>query len=1158
MLVNQKGSYRHSEDQLNIPAKANRVLNVVLVGMLLIVLRIWHLAVVQYDEKVEESRKPQRRIVVESAKRATIRDRFNIPLAINKVQYNVAVLYSQLKQIPTAAWETDSSGKRKKVFRRKEYIAALSQLLGKELKMDADRIEDLIHSKASFYHQIPFVLKEDVSELEYYRLKMLEREWLGINVQRTPRRHYPLGKVAGDIIGYMGAINRQEYEKVIREIKALEAYVETIDLGEFVSLPPGMDSSNQVRKRIKDLNALAYTINDSVGKAGIEGRYESTLRGYHGKKIFYSDARGNFFRELPGAREPLSGKRLLLTISAELQEFAEQLLIQNERIRLTRLSHLDAVKQTVLALKQPWIKGGAIIVMEPHSGDLLAMASIPRVDPNDFVSSKNPANKLKKSNIHKWFENEVYLAEVWNQQRLLDREIFDEHLGGFYDEGIVLKWQNYLDLVLEAENPLKKGVLSTGTLKDAIYIQKLVDRLLELTPYKNIYSVFNLIYTGEEHQSYAQKNSSADLEVLENAFTLHFQEVLSIKRKLDVYMQAIKNNYDKVLLLDMLRMLVEADLFSDELVKNVGKQTLSTYKDASSAMVATEEVVKKMAKSIYHETDFKGWRKEKEKEYLKGKRAEEKATKKYAKPYIDYLDALENEMFASFWEKQRWHLITTFLRGDVQSNMESCPSAYIDHMCSWQREIQSGAHREIEWSNAYFTLQEAIKNIPTESIIPYLKTLRSFQDLNRPLLGKYRYLRKNNEQLQLEKHLAAAFYHKFGCGYGRSQAYRQASTQGSIFKLVTAYEALVQRYHKLEEAGKDTSDLNPLEIVDMIFHHGKDQYVGYNADGQPLPRFYKGGRLPRSTHSIGKVDLMKAIETSSNPYFAVLAGDVLDSPQDLAKAAKQFSFGERTGIDLPGEIPGKVPDDLDENRTGLYSLSIGQHTLVVTPLQTTVMLAALANGGAIVKPKIVGALAGREPLRGKDLMSDSSYYPHQQALSLIGIDFPLFTAADAEQQKSLIKYVPSEVKRTLFMPKAVQKMLLDSMCRVVVRSQNDTLISLSRLYSNHPEAISDYVELKNQLVGKTSTAESIENIDLDLTKGTNIYTHVWFGGIAYDHDIIEKKGPQGTYLFLSSFGTPEVVVVVYLRYGGYGKEAAPIAAQMVKKWREIKQKYSKE
>ena len=124
---------------------------------------------------------------------------------------------------------------------------------------------------------------------------------------------------------------------------------------------------------------------------------------------------------------------------------------------------------------------------------------------------------------------------------------------------------------------------------------------------------------------------------------------------------------------------------------------------------------------------------------------------------------------------------------------------------------------------------------------------------------------------------------------------------------------------------------------------------------------------------------------------------------------------------------------------------------------------------------------------------------------------------------------------------------------VVERTQGESLASLSRLYKQAPEAINDYVQLKSQFIGKTSTAESVENIDLELEDGTNIYTHVWFGGVSYDKDILASDH-QHQFLFRDSYGNPELVVVVYLRYGGYGKEAAPVAAQIAKKWKQIKQK----
>jgi len=1157
MIVNRRRSARQPKDHLNISTKANRILNIILVGMILIIMRVWHLTVVQHDEKLEESRKPQRRVVLEPAKRATIRDRFNLPLAINRIQYNAAVLYSQIRQVPSVAWETDSTGKKVKRFKRKEYIGALSQLLGAELSMDSERIEDLIHAKASFYNQIPFVIKEDIAETEYYRLKMLEKDWPGIQVQCIPRRYYMQGKVAADIVGFMGAIGKNEYEAIIHEIKALEDYVDALNEGRDLPLPDGMQTIEQVRRRLKDLQEQAYAVTDSIGKAGIEGRYEGILKGFRGKKSYYSDARGHVLGELPGTREPLSGKRLLLSISSELQKYAEELLIQNENIRLTRLSRLGGEKRTIMAEKEPWIKGGAIVAMDPRNGDIIAMASHPRFDPNDFIfSGDSEISKAKKANVHKWLESESYLAAIWNQQRPLEREAFDIAKGEVYTDEIFLNWHHYLTFILSQDSPLKESVLLNGTIEDACLIQLAVEKVLEFSPEKEAYVLFNYLYKDEKHRPHGKQTPFSDSEGME---ALTFDEDFpAYKNILDQYLGGLNTIYDQVLLVDLMRLAVPADRFSKELLSAVGRQSLSDYKDSSASMVKIYETVKKMTLDLFHDLDFRQWRKLYEKDFLKKKRQEEKTRGIYSKPYIDYLDAMESELFKEFWQTHCWLFFEAFIIDNAKDVVASSPELvpYLEYFKEWHHEIAQGAHQESGWMPSYKRLKSAISGLSPELAIEYFKTLRGFHDLNRPLLGKYRYLRKNPEKIQLEKHLAAAFYPKFGYGYGRSQAYRQAATQGSIFKLITAYEALVQRYRNLADNGKDLSSLNPLEIVDLVYRKGKDLYVGYDAEGKPLPRFYKGGRLPRSLiPKIGKLDVVRALEMSSNPYFALLAGEVLHSPEDLANAARNFSFGSRTGIDLPGEIQGKVPDDLESNRTGLYSFAIGQHTLIVTPLQTSIMLSAIANGGKVLKPKIVDMMAGREPKRGRELVSGYQHFPYQEMLGLIGLDFPIFVATDAEQQGSLLTRIPTEIKNNIFLPDEIRRILLDGMCGVVSRSHGESLGSLVRLYRSDPRAISDYVQLKNQLIGKTSTAESIENIDLDLEKGTNIYTHVWFGGITYSQDVVDSKEHQ--FVFRDSFGDPELVVVVYLRYGGYGKEAAPLAAQVAKKWKEIQKAHQK-
>lgn len=128
------------------------------------------------------------------------------------------------------------------------------------------------------------------------------------------------------------------------------------------------------------------------------------------------------------------------------------------------------------------------------------------------------------------------------------------------------------------------------------------------------------------------------------------------------------------------------------------------------------------------------------------------------------------------------------------------------------------------------------------------------------------------------------------------------------------------------------------------------------------PGYYEfGGRKfhcwERGGH--GHVNLKKAIAQSCNVYFYKLALRL--GVNKMAAMARQFGLGEATGIDLPGEKSGIVPDKAwkrAERGKPWYNgetlnTAIGQGFLLVTPLQLAVMMARLASYGKKVSPNIV-------------------------------------------------------------------------------------------------------------------------------------------------------------------------------------------------------------
>ena len=1152
MKKRRNGHSTRPQFQRSIPEKANYILRLIVLVFGCIIFRLWHLATVQHEQRLEWSRRPQVRQVLQRAERGTIRDRFNLPLAVNKIQYNAAVLYGPIMNIPRSAWVTDESGKRVKCFKRREHIEKLSKLLGHLLAMDPSRVEDLIYSRAALFHQVPYTIKADISESTYYRLKMLEKDWIGVHAERTSRRVYPRGKVASDVIGSMGAISRGEYESVVRERQELEAFLsdeEDVDM-------PDLQGREEAEKRLNELEERAYTLADFLGKTGIEGQFEEQLRGYYGRHFYYSDATGHFLRELPGGRDSVSGQRLLLTISAELQEYAEKLLIQNEKIREGASLGKDPNTGRREPIKQPWIKGGAIVAMDPNNGEVLALATHPRYDPNDFIPTGNrEANRMRQRRLLRWLEHERYIGQIWNGEVPMVREKLSSLEKEPIEEESFLSFSSYLSHLFPKEHPIPT-LLRRLTISEAVALLQRVDQLMVQSQLSDVTSLINTLYEASDHTSYQEVLS--DNEKKEARFQLESAGPLYVeaKRDIDQHFQFLAKNHDKILVLDFCRLFVDPSCAPLSLLEETGQRPLSDEFEARQAAIRLEAALKSMMRHLYHTIDFQPWREHYGKSYLRLKRLEEKEKQSYQRPYLEHLDALEAKMFARFWKEQRGRLMTVLLKGARRHHIATSKSLapYMEHLESWEQELGEGAHQALSWRETYFSLKGQLASFSSELTTEWLGTIRRYNELNRPLLGRYRRVRGKLGE-QLEKDLASAFYPQNGWGYGRSHAFRQATTQGSVFKLVVGYEALIQRYRQLSEFERTPENLNPLVFYDEAFRDPVTHKwcVGRTLEGEPIPQIYKGGRLLKTlSRNVGKTDLAVAIERSSNPYFGLLAGDLIESPEDINRAASELSYGHRTGIDLPNEYAGKLPTDLLTNRSGLYSYSDGQHSLVATPLQAAVMLSAIANGGKVFVPKIVGLTAGKELDWDEAERVDREGYPYQNYLKRHAPPLPQAQKVTPVNQ---VHAVESQVRRHVPMPPEVRGLLLEGMHRVVKRIQKVSRWRLFDLYKESPEAVNALLDIGNELTGKTSTGEALETVGIDPYSSTQIYNHIWFGGISFLPPIPNEQGTS--VLLRDDYGRPELVVVVYLPFGGGGSDTSPLAAQIATKWREINSSVSR-
>jgi penicillin-binding protein 2 len=164
-----------------------------------------------------------------------------------------------------------------------------------------------------------------------------------------------------------------------------------------------------------------------------------------------------------------------------------------------------------------------------------------------------------------------------------------------------------------------------------------------------------------------------------------------------------------------------------------------------------------------------------------------------------------------------------------------------------------------------------------------------------------------------------------------NRAIRGLYAPGSIFKMTMALGAL--------NAGVITEQTT-------FFCAG-----AVNFYGRPFNCWQRGGH--------GALTLTEAIRRSCNVYFYNVGRRM--GIDRIAESAELLGFGERTGIDLPGEKEGLVPTpewSRSVRKTDWYagetiSVAIGQGPLVVTPLQVAVQVAILANRGRGVVPHLL-------------------------------------------------------------------------------------------------------------------------------------------------------------------------------------------------------------
>lgn len=186
------------------------------------------------------------------------------------------------------------------------------------------------------------------------------------------------------------------------------------------------------------------------------------------------------------------------------------------------------------------------------------------------------------------------------------------------------------------------------------------------------------------------------------------------------------------------------------------------------------------------------------------------------------------------------------------------------------------------------------------------------------------------------------------------------------------YSPSARRNLAITDSYEPGSLMKPL-VISGAFEHGvtKPDEIIFCEHGKAVIE----GRRLSDTHPHGNLTISDIIAQSSNIGMAKVGMRM--GNEKMYRYLKQFNFGEKTGIELPGEINGVFhPLKQWSKKYSLISVSIG-HEIAVTPLQFITAFCCLPNGGQWIRPKVVKATISN------DKKTKEYYRPSQAAERVI-------------------------------------------------------------------------------------------------------------------------------------------------------------------------------